>query len=173
MSITVHKTNLEKVLLIKPSIFEDHRGTYVETYNIENYQKNGIDIEFVRDDISTSSKDVLRGVHYDDKTWKLIQCMYGEIFFVVVDMRKDSPDYLKWQSFILSSKNRNQVLVPPNFGNGHLALSESCIFHYKMSEYYDPDNERGLKWDDPKVGIPWPIKEPILSDKDKRTEYFK
>jgi len=173
MSITVHKTNLEKVLLIKPSIFEDHRGTYVETYSIADYQKNGIDIEFVRDDISTSSKDVLRGVHYDDKTWKLIQCMYGEIFFVVVDMRKDSADYLKWQSFILSSKNRNQVLVPPNFGNGHLVLSESCIFHYKMSEYYDPDNERGLKWDDPKAGILWSIKEPILSEKDKRTEYFK
>ena len=173
MSITVHKTNLERVLLIRPSIFEDHRGTYVETYNIEDYKKNGIKIKFVRDDISTSSIDVLRGVHYDDKTWKLIQCMYGEIFFVVVEMRTDSPDYLKWQSFILSSKNRNQVLVPPNSGNGHLVLSESCIFHYKMSEYYDPDNEKGLKWDDPKVGITWPIKEPILSNKDKNAEYLK
>jgi len=173
MSITVHKTNLERVLLIRPSIFEDHRGTYVETHNIEDYKKNGIEIEFVRDDISTSSKDVLRGVHYDDKTWKLIQCMYGEIFFVVVDMRTDSLNYLKWQSFILSSHNRNQVLVPPVFGNGHLVLSESCIFHYKMSEYYDPDNEKGLKWDDPKIGITWPIKEPILSDKDKNAEYLK
>ena len=173
MSITIHKTNLERVLLIRPSIFEDHRGTYVETYNSEDYKKNRIEIEFVRDDISASSKDVLRGVHYDDKTWKLIQCMYGEIFFVVVDMRTDSLNYLKWQSFILSSKNRNQVLVPPNFGNGHLVLSESCIFHYKMSEYYDPDNEKGLKWDDPKVGITWPIEEPILSDKDKNAEYLK
>jgi dTDP-4-dehydrorhamnose 3,5-epimerase len=173
MSIIISKTKLENVLLIEPSIFNDHRGTYVETYNIEDYKKNDITIEFVRDDISTSSKNVLRGIHYDDKTWKLIQCMYGKIYFVVVDMRVDSADYLKWQSFTLSSSNRHQVLVPPNFGNGHLVLSESCIFHYKMSEYYDPDNERGLKWDDPKVGIDWLIQKPILSIKDSNTEYLK
>lgn len=172
MPITVEKTALDEVLLIKPSRFEDHRGTYVETYNIEDYESNGIKVKFLRDDISTSGKNVLRGIHYDNKTWKLIQCMHGRIFFVVADMRNESPQYLKWVSFDLNDKNRHQVLVPPGFGNGHLVLSDSCIFHYKMSEYYDPENEGGVKWDDPSLGISWPVSEPILSEKDSKTKYI-
>jgi dTDP-4-dehydrorhamnose 3,5-epimerase len=172
MSIIVEKTELENVLLIKQSKFEDHRGTYVEIFNTDDYKKNGININFVRDDISTSKKDVLRGIHYDNKTWKLIQCMYGKIYFVVVNLKKETPQYLRWQSFILTSDNRHQVLVPPNFGNGHLVLSDECIFHYKMSEYYDPKSEMGLKWDDPKVNIFWPFKNPILSKKDSETKYL-
>jgi len=172
MSITVEKTNLDEVVLIKPSVFEDHRGLYVETFNKEDYEKNNISINFVRDDISTSTKNVLRGIHYDDKTWKLIHCMYGKIYFVVVDMRKDSKQYLKWQSFILTSDNRHQVLVPPGFGNGHLVLSDNCIFHYKMSEYYDAGNEIGVRWDDPELNIFWPVKDPVLSAKDSSTKYI-
>ncbi|MCY7361239.1 MAG: dTDP-4-dehydrorhamnose 3,5-epimerase [Ignavibacteria bacterium] len=172
MSITVEKTNLDEVVLIKPSVFEDHRGLYVETFNKEDYEKNNISINFVRDDISTSTKNVLRGIHYDDKTWKLIHCMYGKIYFVVVDMRKDSKQYLKWQSFILTSDNRHQVLVPPGFGNGHLVLSDYCIFHYKMSEYYDAGNEIGVRWDDPELNIFWPVKDPVLSAKDSSTKYI-
>ena len=168
----IKKTSLEEVLLIKPGIFEDHRGTYVETYNLKEYKNKGIKVDFVRDDISTSRKNVLRGVHYDDKTWKLIDCMYGKIYFIVIDMRKESSQYLQWESFILTDSNRYQVLVPPNFGNAHLVLSEHCIFHYKMSEYYDPDNEKGLKWNDPKANIFWPTKNPILSVKDTNTEYL-
>lgn len=87
-------------------------------------------------------------------------------------MRKDSRNYLKWISFILDDVSRQQVLVPPGFGNGHLVLSDSCIFHYKMSEYYDPANERGVKWDDPKLGIPWPVNDPVLSEKDSKTNYL-
>lgn len=166
MPITAHETNLKGVTLIQPSIFEDHRGTYVETYNVSDYAANGIEVNFVRDDISTSTRHVLRGIHYDNKTWKLIQCMYGRIYFVVVDMRPDSPQYLKWQSFALSSENRTQVLVPPGFANGHLVLSDQCIFHYKMSEHYDPEGEKILRWDDPRVGIFWPVKDPQLSMKD-------
>lgn len=169
MSITVSDTDLEGVILIKPSMFEDHRGLYVETFNREDYSNNNIKIDFVRDDISTSSKNVLRGLHYDNKTWKLIHCMYGKIFFVVADMRKDSAQYLKWQSFILTSDNRHQVLVPPGFANGHYVMSNECIFHYKMSEYYDPANEKGVKWNDPKLGISWPATEPVLSEKDSNT----
>jgi len=172
MSITVHNSELPEVLVIKPSVFEDHRGTYVETYNIADYEANGINVQFLRDDISTSSRDVLRGIHYDDRTWKLIQCLYGRIYFIVVDMRKTSSHYLKWQSFILSSANRDQVLVPPNFGNGHLVLSDHCIFHYKMSEYYDPDNEKTLRWDDPRAGIFWPVKNPQLSCKDSSAKFL-
>ena len=170
MPITVTKTELNDVILIKPSIFEDHRGMYVETFNEVDYKQNNINIKFVRDDVSTSSKNVLRGLHYDNKTWKLIHCMYGKIFFVVADMRKDSDHYLKWQSFILTSDNRHQVLVPPGFANGHYVLSDHCIFHYKMSEYYDPENEKGVKWNDPKLGIFWPADHPMLSEKDSNTE---
>lgn len=172
MPITVETTGLEGVLLIRPSKFTDHRGTYVETYNIDDYESNGISVRFVRDDISTSSKNVLRGIHYDNKTWKLIQCMHGSIYFTVVDMRTESENYLKWVSFNLNDENRLQVLVPPGFGNGHYVISESCIFHYKMSEYYDPENEKGVRWDDPKLAIPWPATAPILSEKDSGTPYL-
>ena len=172
MGIVKENTGLDEVVLIRPSVFEDHRGLYIETYNEDDYRSNGINIKFVRDDISTSSRNVLRGIHYDNKTWKLIQCMYGKIFFVVTDMRKDSGQYLKWQSFILTGANRHQVLVPPGFGNGHLVLSDECIFHYKMSEYYDPENEKGVRWNDPKLNIFWPVKEPVLSYKDSMTEFL-
>ena len=166
MIMNVEKTNLEGVLLIKPSKFEDHRGTFVETYSEAVYNKKGISLKFVRDDISTSDKYVLRGIHYDHKTWKLIQCMYGKFYFDVIDMREDSPDYLKWQSFILTSENRHQVLVPPMFGNGHLVLSDHVIFHYKMTEYYDPKSEKCVRWNDPKANLWWPINNPMLSIKD-------
>lgn len=170
MILKVEDTNLEGVKKIIPSVFEDHRGEYVETYNIEDYLKNGIEVKFVRDDISTSGRNVLRGIHYDNKTWKLIQCMRGRIYFVVADMRKDSKKYLQWQSFILTEDNRHQILVPPGFGNAHLVLSDECIFHYKMSEYYDPENEICVKWNDPKFNIYWPVSNPILSKKDSEAK---
>lgn len=168
----VEKTTFDEVLIIQRDVFEDHRGTFTETFNKDEYRAQGIDINFVRDAISTSSRHVLRGIHYDHKTWKLIQCMYGKIYFVVVDMRENSAKYLKWESFILTDQNRYQVLVPPFFGNGHLVLSGQCIFHYKLSEYYFPANEKTLKWDDPKADIFWPEKEPILSRKDAKAAYL-
>lgn len=151
-----------------PEVFKDSRGLFVEYFNHEAFKKIKIPGEFVRDCISVSVKNVLRGIHYDDVTWKLIQCMMGKIYFVVVDMRPDSDTYLKWESFILSEDNRLQVLVPPMYGNGHLVLSDRCIFHYKMTEYYHPENERVLKWDDSRVNIPWPNRNPILSEKDSQ-----
>ena len=172
MGIIKERTTLKDVVLIKPGVFEDHRGTYVETYNMKDYNKNGLMQVFVRDDISTSTKHVLRGIHYDNKTWKLIDCMYGKIYFLVIDMRKESPEYLKWEAFNLTSANRHQVLVPPGYGNGHLVLSDECIFHYKMSEYYDAPNEKCLRWDDPKANIFWPVKNPILSFKDSNAKYL-
>ncbi len=168
----IKPSKFAEVLIIQPDSFEDHRGYYIEIYNMKNYFENGIKIDFVRDDISISSKHVLRGIHYDNKTWKLIKCLYGKIYFVVVDMRPESDTYLQWESFILSMENKLQVLVPPNFGNGHLVLSDVCVFHYKMSEYYDPNNEKVLRWDDPKVNIFWPIRNPILSIKDKTAPYL-
>lgn len=165
--IEISKTNLEGVLLIKPFVFEDHRGEYVETYNEQLYKDNDIDVKFVQDDISVSYRNVLRGIHGDDQTWKLISCLYGKFYLVVVDCDKQSKKFSKWQSFVLSNKNRHQVLVPPKYGNAHLVLSNMTIFHYKQSTYYDRTKQFTYKWDDPQLNIWWPIKNPILSRRDQ------
>jgi len=165
--IKVSKTNLEGVLLIKPDVFEDFRGFYIETYNENLYKENGIDKRFVQDDISISTKNVLRGIHGDNQTWKLISCLHGKFYLVVVNCDKDSKDFGKWQSFVLSDKNRLQVLVPPKYGNAHLILSNVAIFHYKQSTYYDPKGQFTYKWNDAKFNIWWPIKNPLLSQRDE------
>lgn len=165
--IKVSKTNLDKVLLITPDIFEDFRGQYVETYNEKLYWAKGIDVKFVQDDIAVSFKNVLRGIHGDLETWKLISCLYGEIFVAVVNCDVDSKEFGKWQSFILSDKNRQQVLIPPKHGNSYLTLSDLSVFHYKQSTYYNPTGQFTYKWNDPRFKIPWPIKNPILSQRDK------
>ncbi len=165
--IRVSKTELDGVLLIKPSVFEDHRGEYVETYNAQLYKDCGIDVKFVQDDISVSHRNVLRGIHGDNETWKLISCLCGKFYSVVVNCDKESEHFGKWQSFVLSDKNRLQVLVPPKHGNAHLVLSESAVFHYKQSSYYDRSKQFAYKWDDPQLNIYWPIKNPILSQRDQ------
>lgn len=165
--IKVSKTNLEGVLVIKPDVFEDFRGHYIETYNEELYREAGIDIKFIQDDISVSTKNVLRGIHGDNITWKLVSCLYGKFYLVEVNCDTNSKDFGKWQSFILSEKNRLQVLVPPKYGTAHLILSESAIFHYKQSTYYNPKIQFTYKWNDPKFKIWWPLENPILSQKDQ------
>jgi dTDP-4-dehydrorhamnose 3,5-epimerase len=167
----VLKTKLDNVLLIKLDAFKDHRGYYIETYNEELYRKNGIDIKFIQDDISVSKKFVLRGIHGDMVTWKLISCLYGEVYSVVVNCDTDSKNFGLWQSFVLSDTNRVQVLIPPGYGNAHLVLSDKAIFHYKQSTYYDPSRQFTYKWDDPKLNIRWPINNPILSQRDRVGHY--
>ncbi len=164
--IEVSSTELEGVLLIKPYIFEDHRGQFVETYNEESYRKNGIDVKFVQDDISISSKNVLRGIHGDSQTHKLLSCLHGKLYFVVVNCDTESTDFGKWQSFILSDTSRMQVLVPPKYGNAYLVLSDEAVFHYKQSTYYDRKKQFTYKWNDSRFNIWWPIENPILSQRD-------
>jgi len=163
----IKKTDLKGVLEIKPDVFEDFRGEYIETYNEALYKENAIGIKFVQDDISVSTKDVLRGIHGDNETWKLISCLHGRFYLVVVNCDKQSADFGKWLSFVLSDKNRLQILVPPKYGNAHLVLSETTIFHYKQSTYYDRSKQFTYKWDDPELNIRWPIKNPILSQRDE------
>lgn len=163
----VFETELESVLLIKLDVFEDFRGEYIEIYNEDLYKENGINVKFIQDDISVSSKHVLRGIHGDDTTWKLISCLYGKFYLVVVNLDKNSNKFRKWQSFVLSDKNRQQVLVPPKYGNAHLVLSKRAIFHYKQSTYYDRSKQFTYKWDDPKLNIWWPLKTPIASQRDE------
>ncbi|MBF0227305.1 MAG: dTDP-4-dehydrorhamnose 3,5-epimerase family protein [Desulfobacterales bacterium] len=163
----IEKTKLDGVLLIKPHVFEDHRGQYIETYNEKLYHEHKIDVKFVQDDISISSKHVLRGIHGDAETWKLISCLHGKFYLVVVNCDQESKNVGNWQAFTLSEYNRHQVLVPPKYGNGHLVLSEKAIFHYKQNTYYNPKGQFTYKWNDPKLNIWWPIKNPILSQRDE------
>ena len=169
--MVVEGTELQGVLLIKPDIFEDFRGCYVETYNEDLYRENGIDAKFIQDDISVSTKYVLRGLHGDAETYKLISCHYGKFYFVVVNCDEESPNFGKWQSFTLSAENRHQVLVPPKHGNGHLVLSDQAIFHYKQTTYYNPKGQFTYKWNDPRLSIWWPINNPILSRRDQEGKF--
>ena len=166
----VTKTQLEGVLLIKLHAFEDHRGEYVETYNEDLYQKNGIAVKFVQDDMSISSQNVLRGIHSDSNTWKLISCLYGKLYLVVVNCDEKSGNFGKWLHFNLSDVNRQQVLVPPNHGVAHLVLSDKAIFHYKQSTYYNRAGQFTVMWNDPTLNIPWPVDNPILSGRDAGIE---
>lgn len=150
-----------------PTVFEDFRGTYLETYNEEIYWEAGIRVKFVQDDFSISKKNVLRGIHGDVETWKLISCVYGKIYLVIVNCNAESSEFGKWQSFEVSDKNKMQVLVPPSHGVAHLVLSDVDLFHYKQSTYYSRENQFSYRWDDPRFGIQWPIRSPILSDRDR------
>lgn len=163
----ISKTRLDGVLLLKPEVFEDFRGQYVETYNEQFCRDNGIDVKFVQDDISVSSRHVLRGIHGDAETWKLVSCMHGKFYLVVVNCDKESKAFGKWQSFVLSDVNRHQVLIPPKHGNGHVVLSETAIFHYKQNTYYNPKGQFTYIWNDPQLKIWWPVKNPLLSQRDE------
>ena len=169
--IIVKNTSLDGVLTVQPDFFEDHRGEYVETYNEKEYYEAGIKIKFIQDDYSVSTKHVLRGLHGDGETWKLITCPFGKFYLVVVNCIEDSSDFGKWESFVLSDRNHRQVLIPPNFGNGHLILSDTAIFAYKQSAYYDPRAQFSYTWNDPRFKIWWPVENPILSRRDTIGRY--
>lgn len=154
---------IKDLKLIVPDIFYDFRGEYAETYNNKDWN---LGIEFIQDDISVSSRNVLRGLHGDAVTWKLVQCLHGSLYLVVVDCRKDSYTYSKWYGYTLNDKNRHQILIPPGCANGYLCLSDSCIFHYKQSTYYQgADKQFTLRWNAVKA-VFWPISNPILSSRD-------
>jgi dTDP-4-dehydrorhamnose 3,5-epimerase len=162
----VKKTSLDGVLLITPpTMFEDFRGHYVETYNERLYQEAGITQRFIQDDLITSSQHVLRGFHGDLDTWKLISCPLGKLYLVVVNWDETSPQFRKWEAFTLSAANHLQVLVPPRFGNAHLVMSDIGQFMYKQTTEYG-SQQFTLRWDDPALGVWWPVKTPILSKRD-------
>ncbi|MFC1489031.1 dTDP-4-dehydrorhamnose 3,5-epimerase family protein [Thermodesulfobacteriota bacterium] len=163
----VENTKLEGVLLIKLDAFEDHRGEYIEIYNEKLYKSKGIEIDFVEDDVSIATRGVIKGIHGDHSTWKLISCLHGKFYLVVINYDRESKSFGKWESFVLSEKNNHQVLVPPKYGSGHLCLSEKSIFHYKQSSYYDPSKQFTIRWNEPKFNIWWPVKNPILSVRDE------
>jgi len=168
---------IKDVAIITPFKHYDYRGEYIETWNQQYYdvfQYNAkAPSKWVQDDISTSVKHTLRGLHGDTKTWKLIQCLYGSMLATVVDMRPESPSYLKWIQIPINDKNRTQVLVPAGCANGHLVMSEFGIFSYKQSEYYSgAENQFTIRWNDPSLDITWPVDNPILSERDKSAKFL-
>lgn len=165
----IQTTSLDGVLLIEPDVFTDHRGDYCMLYNEKLYETLGV--KFVEVDISTSRRGVVRGIHVDPKCRKLISVLHGEIYYVVADVEEGSPTFGKWQSFILSDRNRRQVFKPPKYGAGFLALTDDVVFYYMQSEYYDPSRQRTYMWNDPKLGIWWPVQNPILSQRDNVGHY--
>ena len=162
---------LNEVKIFEPSVGRDSRGTIFTTYIKEPYDTylpSGL--LFNHDKFAESKKHALRGLHGDSKTWKLISCIHGEIFQVVVDMRPCSPTYLKWDSWLLNDKNKLQILIPSNYVNGYYVISENAIFHYKLAyegEYFDVSQQTVVKWNDPRLQIKWPTNNPILQDRDK------
>ena len=167
----VTESGIKGVYIIEPDVYIDDRGFFMETFHIEKYRKLlGMNLDFVQDNISRSSKNVLRGMHFQRNypQGKIVKASRGEILDVIVDLRKDSPTYGTWESFKLSEQNKLQVWIPPGFAHGFLVMSDSADFEYKCTEYYHPEDEHCLMWNDPEVAIDWPINDPILSEKDKR-----
>jgi len=167
----IQNTKLDGVIKITPDVFEDHRGYYIETYNKDLYHKKGVKVDFIQDDISVSSRNVLRGIHGDCDTWKLVSCLEGKFYLVVVNNDEGSPQYRQWEAFTLSEQNRIQILIPPKFGNGHLVLSGRAIFHYKQNTYYNPSGQFTIRWNDPDYNIWWPTQSPTLSRRDEQGQF--
>src|SRR5690242_1942044 len=167
----VTPTALPEVLILEPRVFEDSRGFFYEAYNRRQWANAGINLDFVQDNQSLSKKQVLRGLHYQIRQpqGKLVRALRGEIFDVAVDIRKSSPTFGKSVNVILSAENRRMLWIPSGFAHGFLVLSECAEVLYKTTDFYAPEHERTLLWNDAKLAIPWPgVAAPILSDKDQR-----
>ncbi len=171
----VEETKLKDCLIIKPSVFSDDRGFFLETFNRKRYSEiAGIDHDFLQENHSRSIKGVLRGLHFQKTKpqGKLVRVVKGLVFDVAVDLRKNSPSYGNWLSLELSEDNKNQLWIPPGFAHGFQVLSDTADFEYMCTDYYDPDDEGSLAWNDEHLKINWPIIPPILSSKDKMASSF-
>ena len=167
---------LPQVKIVQPSIYHEYRGMITTTYHSDFYDKllpandRNDGLKFNHDRYSKSKQNVLRGLHYDDKTWKLISCPHGKLYLVVLDLREKQPNYGKWESFIIGPETGTQVLIPPMFANGHYVMEDNSIFQYKLAypgEYYDDDKQGTVFWNDKRFNIDWPTDNPILSKRDK------
>lgn len=165
-----NKTEIEGVYVIEPKVFGDNRGYFMETYNEQEFKNNGLDYNFVQDNQSKSKKGVLRGLHFQKAhpQAKLVRVLEGEVFDVAVDLRKGSKTYGKWVGVILSEENKKQFMIPRGFAHGFVVLSETAVFAYKCDDFYHPEDEGGIMWNDSDINIEWPYHgELLLSEKDK------
>jgi len=172
MKITT--TAIPGVLLITPKVFGDSRGFFLESFHAARYAEAGIPSSFVQDNHSRSAKGVLRGLHFQKQypQGKLVYVTIGTVFDVAVDIRKDSPTFGQWVGVTLSADEHQQFYIPPGFAHGFCVLSDTADFHYKCTDYYHPEDEGSLRWDDPDIGIQWPLTDPILSTKDANAGYL-
>lgn len=167
------ETEIDDLFVIEPTVFGDHRGYFMETYNSQEFMDAGLKMNFVQDNQSSSGKGVLRGLHFQHQypQGKLVRVVKGEVFDVAVDLRKNSKTFGKWYGVILSEENKKQFYVPEGFAHGFLVLSETAEFSYKCTDFYHPEDEGGLLWNDPDIGIEWPldrVENVILSEKDQK-----
>lgn len=165
----VTQTKLDGVVIIEPKVFGDDRGFFLESFQADRYRElAGIEQAFIQDNHSRSTKGVLRGLHFQvtNPQGKLVRVVQGEVYDVAVDVNPESPTYGQYEGVILSETNKRQFWVPPGYAHGFVVLSDTADFEYKCTEYYDPSDEGGIIWNDPKVGIDWPLKNPVLSAKD-------
>ena len=168
---TFKETKIKDVYVIEPKVFGDNRGYFMETYKKEDFDNAGLKYNFVQDNQSKSKKGVLRGLHYQKNfpQAKLVRVISGEVFDVAVDLRKDSPTYGHWVGEILTSENKKMLMIPRGFAHGFMVLSETAEFTYKCDEVYHPEDEGGIMWNDPDIGVEWPSDiEPLLSEKDQK-----
>ncbi len=163
------ETKLEGVALIEPQVFGDERGFFVETFSVDSWADLGVDTAFVQHNHSRSSKDTLRGLHFQTQPGqaKLLRCPRGSIFDVAVDLRRDSATFGQWEGHVLDDVNHHQLYVPVGFAHGFCVLSDVADVTYLVSSIYDPETEAGISWNDPEVGVEWPVDEPLLSERDK------
>jgi dTDP-4-dehydrorhamnose 3,5-epimerase len=171
------ETNIEGLFIVEPTLFGDDRGYFMETYHQKEFAQAGLDINFVQDNQSKSKKGVLRGLHFQKikPQGKLVRVISGEVFDVAVDLRKGSKTYGKWYGILLTAENKLQFYIPEGFAHGFLVMSDEAEFVYKCTNFYDPSDEGGLIWNDPDIGIDWPVLEGtklLLSEKDKHNPYF-
>lgn len=175
--INIIKTKIDGLVIINPSVFGDERGYFMETYNEEEFHEAGLNMKFVQDNESKSSKGVLRGLHFQRKfsQGKLVRVTKGEVFDVGVDLRQESPTYGQWAGVILTEENKTMFYVPEGFAHGFLVLSEEAVFNYKCTNLYAPEYDGGIRWNDPKIGIEWPLEgidAPLLSEKDTKLPFL-
>ena len=171
----IARTPLDGVLLIKPKIWGDARGFFVETWQRDRYAKAGIPADFVQDNHSRSRKHILRGLHFQKNypQGKLVSVSLGEVFDVVVDIRPDSPTRGQWYGAVLTGENQHQFWVPPGMAHGFCVLSDIAHFHYKCTEFYHPEDEGAIRWNDPDIAIAWPVAEPVVSAKDAAAPFWR
>ncbi len=168
--MNVIRPEIPGLLVIEPKVFGDARGFFLESYNQKRYEDAGLAAHFVQDNLSFSRRGILRGMHFQNPNaqGKLLQVLQGEVFDVAVDIRRSSPTFGKWFGLILSAENKKQFFVPPGFAHGFAVLSETALFFYKCTELYSPKDEVAIRWDDPDIGIKWPIESPQLSERDSK-----
>jgi dTDP-4-dehydrorhamnose 3,5-epimerase len=175
MKIT--KTKLDGVVIIEPDVFCDNRGFFMESWNKKKMEEAGLYYDFVQDNHSKSTvKGTLRGIHFqkgDKAQAKLVRCVKGAVFDVAVDLRKNSPTFKQWVGVELNEKNKKQLLIPRGFGHGFVTLTDDVEFLYKADNYYAPEADAGIRWNDPDIGIEWGVENPILSEKDKKNPFLK